>query len=516
MRNYYSIFNDVLGPIMTGPSSSHTAACARIGKMTRILYGKDIKKVDIVFEEKGSYPSTYRGQGSDYGFVGGFLGYFPEDERLKDSLKIALENNIEINFKTEDLGMNHPNEAEIRIYENEKLEMTVLTHSIGGGMFNIVKLDGFDVFITGEIKKVFLKTEDIYLKNELIEILNKEDYNIQEKDEIIFFEIIIKSEEIYKKIEIFKNDKRVKMFRLAEVILPVERNKKNGIFFNAQEALEYNKDRGMKLWELAIAYECSIGKISYNEVIEKMRTILDYMNKSTISVNSNEKLKILSNDFYNIEKNYKEKKIIDIEIFNEISITAMKVMENNCKHNIVVAAPTAGSCGVIPAIILSCGKKVEANEMKLIKALLCIGLIGVFIANQGTFSAEVAGCQAENGAASCMAAAGVVELLDGNIEEAFSASSLALQNLLGLICDPIGGLTEIPCISRNVLAATNAVISTNMVMCGYESIIPLDETINSMFETGKLLPSELRCTCKGGLCNTKTGKNIYKNQSKQK
>ena len=157
------------------------------------------------------------------------------------------------------------------------------------------------------------------------------------------------------------------------------------------------------------------------------------------------------------------------------------------------------------------------------KGLLASGLVGAFIANQASFGAEVAACQAENGSASAMAAARIVQLLtchsnhkdlpmtaqeDGNIRKGFAAASLALQNMLGLVCDPVGGLTEIPCISRNVSAMANAVQSANMVMLGFNPVIPLDETILSMYEVGQMLPAELRCTCRGGLCNTETAKCI--------
>lgn len=107
--------------------------------------------------------------------------------------------------------------------------------------------------------------------------------------------------------------------------------------------------------------------------------------------------------------------------------------------------------------------------------------------------------------ASAMAAAAVVEMLGGTVEQGFRAASLALQNMLGLICDPVGGLTEIPCISRNVAAVSNAITSANMVLLGFDPMIPLDETIQSMYEVGQMLPEELRCTCNGGLCTTPTG-----------
>lgn len=512
MKKYHSIFNDVLGPIMTGPSSSHTAGCARIGKMIRILYGNDIEEAEIIFEKNGSYPSTYKGQGTDYGFVGGLLGFSPNDIRLKHALKIAEESNLKITFKSEDLGMNHPNEAEIRIYRNKKLDMKVITRSTGGGTFEIINMDDFDISITGENKKIYISTKENSLIQEIKKIISPNHYYLQKKNNTILLEILIINHEIENKIKYLKNDNRIIFYRTAEVILPVTLNKENiPLFFNAAEAIEYNKSENLNLWELAIKYECSISNISKNDVVEKMKNILFFMKKSLLIDidNKNTEFQILSNNSAKIENKLKNENIIDMGVLNKIMLSAVKTMENNCKHNIIVAAPTAGSCGVIPATIVYCGEKINVEEDKIIKALLTSGLIGVFIANQSTFSAEVAGCQAENGAASCMAAAGIIELLDGNIEECFSAASLALQNLLGLICDPVGGLTEVPCISRNVLASINAVSAANMIKCGYDAVIPLDEVITAMYEVGKMLPNELKCTCKGGLCNTKTGKEIY-------
>ena len=136
---------------------------------------------------------------------------------------------------------------------------------------------------------------------------------------------------------------------------------------------------------------------------------------------------------------------------------------------------------------------------------MAAGLVGAFIANQATFGGEVGACQAENGSASAMAAAGVVQLLNGTVEQSFQAASLAMQNMLGLICDPVAGLTEIPCIGRNVSSATNAIMSAYMVLCGFNPVIPLDETIITMGRVGEQLPEELRCTCRGGLCVSPTG-----------
>jgi L-serine dehydratase len=140
--------------------------------------------------------------------------------------------------------------------------------------------------------------------------------------------------------------------------------------------------------------------------------------------------------------------------------------------------------------------------------MLSAGLIGVFIAAQATFAAEVAGCQAECGAGSAMAAAGLVTLAHGTAKQAASAASIALQNILGLICDPVANRVEVPCLGRNVMAASNALASANMALAGFDPVVPLDEVIEIMLQIGQSLPSALRCTALGGLSITKTSQKI--------
>lgn len=203
-----------------------------------------------------------------------------------------------------------------------------------------------------------------------------------------------------------------------------------------------------------------------------------------------------------------DKMPLDMGVLNGCMRNAMAVMENGCAHRVVVAAPTAGSSGVIPASVVGVGRTLGRTEGEILDALWAAGLVGAFIANQATFGAEVAGCQAEIGAASCMAAAGVVQLLGGTVEEGFHAAALAMQSLLGLICDPVAGLVEFPCIQRNVTASVMAAAAANMAMKGVRSPIPLDETIKAMLDVGRALPASLRCTCEGGLCATPTGRQL--------
>jgi L-serine dehydratase len=180
----------------------------------------------------------------------------------------------------------------------------------------------------------------------------------------------------------------------------------------------------------------------------------------------------------------------------------------------IVAAPTAGSCGTFPGAVIGVADALGKGEEDIVRALLAGSLIGIFIATGSTFSAEIAGCQAECGSAGGMAAAGIVELLGGTLEQCLSAASMTLQNSLGMICDPIAARVEAPCLGKNVSAATSALASANMAMSGYDPLIPIDEVIRSMDQVGKSLPRELRCTALGGLSVTPSAKALEKKLKK--
>jgi L-serine dehydratase len=506
----HSILNDVLGPIMSGPSSSHSAGCARIGLMTRLLFGREIQKANVIFDETGAYPETYIGQGSNFGFTGGLMGFPTDEPKVKDAVEIAALMGKEIWFSKASLSSRHPNEALINVYnENDVVELSVLTFSTGGGMFEIVEMDGFPVYIDGSQKQMF-----VYCEEQLADKV-KESFDTQKakiKSTILkglaLFTISEYCESREDGIWALNEIEGVKWVRKAPVILPIEmKANPNSVFSTAMEALVYTKKENKSAWEMAIDYECSIGEVSREDVWRVAVQTFEIMKKSTIPPDpeTTPLFGFLPYKAKEMQENIKAARAVPTGILNDAAMAAIAVMENSCAHNIVVAAPTAGSSGVLPSSIISIGEGMGLAQDEIIKGLLVAGLVGSFIANQATFGAEVSACQAENGAASCMAAAGVIQLLGGTVDQAFQAASMAMQNMLGLICDPVGGLTEIPCISRNVSALTNAVLSANMVIWGFNPIIPLDESIETMLRVGKQLPDSLRCTCKGGLCVTKTG-----------
>jgi len=220
--------------------------------------------------------------------------------------------------------------------------------------------------------------------------------------------------------------------------------------------------------------------------------------------------RILGNQSGLFNERMKKKQLLDTGLLDRMVLYVSAMMEVKSAMGVIVAAPTAGACGALPGACMGAASAMGLSLEEMTKAMLAAGLIGVFIAAQATFAAEVGGCQAECGAGSGMAAAALVTLARGSVKQAVDAASMALQNILGMVCDPVAGRVEVPCLGKNVMAAANALACANMALAGYDVVIPLDEVIDAMDRVGRSLPVELRCTALGGLSMTRSSKLIEK------
>jgi L-serine dehydratase len=200
--------------------------------------------------------------------------------------------------------------------------------------------------------------------------------------------------------------------------------------------------------------------------------------------------------------------LLDAGLMNRIVLYVTALMEVKSSMGVIVAAPTAGACAALPGACLGASDALGLSDKDAAKAMMAGGLIGVFIAEGSTFAAEEAGCQAECGSASGMAAAALVTLAGGSTKQALAATSMALQNSFGMTCDPVANRVEVPCLGKNVMAAVNALACANMAIAEYDPVVPLDEVIEIMDRVGRSIPRELRCTAIGGLSITKTSKEI--------
>jgi L-serine dehydratase len=188
---------------------------------------------------------------------------------------------------------------------------------------------------------------------------------------------------------------------------------------------------------------------------------------------------------------------------------SMAVMHVCNSRGVVCAAPTGGSAGVVPGVVVTLAEDKPLSSEETAKALFAASAIGLVVAKRATFAAEVAGCQVEIGAAGAMAAAAVVEAAGGRAQQSADAAAIALQNTMGSVCDPVAGTCEIPCHTRNAVAASNAFVCADLILGGYQNPIPLNETVDASYAVGRALPRELRCTAEGGLAVTPSAKALH-------
>lgn len=225
-------------------------------------------------------------------------------------------------------------------------------------------------------------------------------------------------------------------------------------------------------------------------------------------------------DAYKLYKAIEQGRSLVGALMDKVLVKALAIAESNACMGRIVAAPTAGSCGILPAVLLTFQQEKNIPRTKMVMSLFTAAAIGMVIAKRASISGAEGGCQAECGSAAGMAAAALVEMMGGSPRMASHACAIALKSVLGLVCDPVAGLVEIPCIKRNAMGASNALVAAQLAMAGIESLIPVDEVIDAMKEVGDLLVPSLRETGEGGLAATPTARKlaqeIFRNDSKNK
>lgn len=446
-----SIFNDVIGPVMRGASSSHCAAALRIGRLARDLMGGDLTHVLVEFDTNGSLPATHTSQGSDMGLFGGLLGWHAADARLPLSATHLAQAGVEVEIRYTDCGDPHPNTYRLTL-SNARERHTMIAISTGGGMIEVLEIDGLRVSLDGGATVTVAG-------------------------------------------------------RVLQQVLPVASNPGAMLpFTSCAELMAYDHGREAPLWQYAVQYECTRGNLSEADVIAKMVEIVRLLRHSIAEgiAGTSYTDRLLGHQSGMFAEHLKRGTLLNAGALNRAALYTTALMEVKSSMGVIVAAPTAGACAALPASCIAVAEERQLDETAMARAMLAAGLIGVFIAGPWTFAAEVGGCQAEGGSAAAMAAAALVTLADGTLTQATGAASMALQSMLGLICDPVAARVEIPCLGKNVLAASNAISCANMALAGFNAMIPFDEVVGAAARVAERMPREHRCTALGGLATTPT------------
>lgn len=505
-----SIFNDVIGPVMRGPSSSHCAAALRIGRLARDLMGGELSNVLVEFDSNGALPMTHESQGSDMGLFGGLLGWEADDERLPDSPQALAAAGVQVRIETVDAGDEHPNTYRLTLGGPDRRHF-LRAISTGGGMIEVLDVDAFPVSLFGDYHVTLFWTADDAepLVCRLAEHAEFEVLRHQAADGSGRQLIEIRGGRF---LDATILDKLRREFTIHEVqrlgpVLPVPSWRGMSTpFATCAEMLRYDAGRNFDLVQLAVIYESARGGLAEPEILAKMVDIVRILRRSirqglagTVYAD-----RILGHQCGTYQERMRAGRLLDGGALNRVILYVSALMEVKSAMGVIVAAPTAGACAALPGAVIALAEERGQDEAEMARCLLAAGLIGVFIASRWTFAAEVGGCQAEGGSAASMAAAALVTMAGGSLRQAVAAASMALQSMIGLICDPVANRVEVPCLGKNVMAAANALSAANMALADYDPVIPLDEVIETAQRVARQMPRELRCTNLGGLSLTPT------------
>ncbi|MCM0646837.1 L-serine ammonia-lyase, iron-sulfur-dependent, subunit alpha [Clostridium swellfunianum] len=279
------------------------------------------------------------------------------------------------------------------------------------------------------------------------------------------------------------------------------------------ELIQLCNKQSIPIWEYTLIYEEKESGLDRQTILNKMKKNLSIM-KEAAEYGLNHKVTsvsgLIGGDAYRLQQYLLKGNTLTGEFMVKAMARAISCSEVNAAMGRIVATPTAGSCGVLPATLITAGEKLGKSDDDLIKALFTAAGVGILIAKNATISGAEGGCQAEIGSASAMASAAIVEMMGGTPEMALHAAAIVIKNILGLVCDPIAGLVEAPCAKRNASGAVSALTVADMVMGGVKSIIPFDDVVLAMYKVGKQMPCELRETALGGLADTPAGIELRK------
>lgn len=542
---------DIIGPIMIGPSSSHTAGALRIALMTRKLLSAE--PVEAEFFLYGSFAHTYHGHGTDRALLAGMLGLQPDDERIRDSFELAEGAHLTYEFRPlPNDETDHPNTVEIRVRDLAGSTIRVRGESIGGGAARIREIDGVEVLLSGEYHSLVVKQRDArgilaFIAGAVAEaginiattrlFRDKRGtiaYTVMETDDALpdtLRDALLKNPDIYS-VSMLPSDRASELHapmsveeELAAGIEPTGFGTEMGVeeasvlferldFASGAELLAYCEETGLPISDAICRRErCLLAmngiavddtKRYLNECLRIMRasveTSLAAPHPSMGGLIGGEGIALSAYE----QRDDALFGAADGALMSYAIAAGMAVLETNASMGRIVAAPTAGSAGVVPAVLFALQRVKGFTDLQLQRALANAAAIGMLIARTSTVAGAEGGCQAEVGTASAMAASAAVELMGGSPAQCFAAASTALSNLMGLVCDPIGGLVEAPCQKRNAIGPANSLVAAQLALAGVTNIISFDETVWAMDTVGRSLPFELRESALGGLAATPT------------
>lgn len=502
-----SVF-EIIGPIMIGPSSSHTAGMARIGMMANRIAGEALSAVHLQLSPM--LKTTYRGHRTDAALIGGAIGLCESSPDIRNAIDLAHSRGIDtaVDFLPE--GQYPQNTALVNLTCRSGGQVSVLGTSVGGGSIAISAVDGVAMDVAPDAFHWM-----IWSKAPLAPSLLPDGGCVQSGAADGGYITCVTFPKL-------PEQERMAQLRHApgvskvSVVTPVL---EYGVTLPTAEdvtsceaACELAKREGISLAEVAVRYEMARSGFSSQEIRARMAEHLGQIKRSVQQGEGDNRMLYglaSGKDGKRLMKRVQNSQTISGGIVPLAVARALGVMEYNGSMGCIVAAPTAGSSGIVPGCMTTVQDTYALSDEAIVDALFVSALMGVIMANRDvSFSGSVGGCQGEVGVSSAISAAGMASLFTDDPKKIVHAMAICLKNLLGLVCDPIAGPIEIPCIKRNAVGVANAYISADMALAGIESFIPPDEVIDALVDVERRLPQELKCATVGGLACTCTAQRV--------
>ena len=284
-----------------------------------------------------------------------------------------------------------------------------------------------------------------------------------------------------------------------------------------QQIIERAEEAGKLFWEVVLEEDMQHRQVTREQSLSKMVATWKAMEEASHNYTGRRRSVsgLVGGDGLKMRQYNLKGKNLAGGYVGEVIAEALSMAESNACMCRIVAAPTAGACGVLPAVLMPLAQRQELSQQQILEALYVASGIGAVVAHRASIAGASGGCQAEIGTASAMAAGALVALRGGDARQIGHAVAMTLKNLMGLVCDPVAGLVEVPCVKRNVIGAMNAVSAADMALAGIESRIPVDEVIDAMGDVGRRMPVEFRETALGGLAATPTGREVKRRMAQK-
>lgn len=504
-----SIF-EIIGPVMIGPSSSHTAGMARIGRMAHQIAGQAPLSIALTLHQAIRY--TYQGHRTDAALIGGALGIREDDPALRTALQLASARGIGTSVAFfADTNLN-PNTVQLEMTLGDGESCCVRGISVGGGSLVITAVDGIPLTISSsEWHALLWSDRDLseQLPTSIGANCSRASSSCQHLTLLSFDRQ--PTEDLLQTLGRLPGVSKCRL--LSPVLSYGSVQGSQPLFKTCAELVQRATESNRSIAQLSVDYEVSRSGRSAADIRRQMAEQLQVMQQSCQQGLEQEvKLNFgltSGRDGKLLAAAAQAGKTLSGSVLPAAIARALATMEVNGSMGRVVASPTAGSSGIIPGCYLTVQASQGLPDEELVDALLTAAILGVMMAQQqASFSGVVGGCQAEVGVSSAIAAGGLVQLGGGDARQIVHGMAMALKNLLGLICDPIAGPVEVPCIKRNAVGVANAFAAADMALAGIESFIPPDEVIAALVNTQRLLPPALKGTTTGGLACTCTAQAI--------